>query len=215
MDSWSPGSGLFPHAVGPGLVPRWRSHVACFADQVYPIQALARLHMAIGDIDALATAQACTDRICQLQGNAGQWWWHYDVRTGSVVEGYPVYSVHQHAMGPMALLDLRAAGGSVEMSTIANSLRWMQARPESGEDIIREDLDLTWRKVARRDPLKLVRAGMALTTAARPGWRPTRLDKVLTPGVIDRECRPYELGWLLDTWLAPSASGRSRGSGVR
>ena len=34
----------------------------------------------------------------------GQWWWHYDVRDGSVVERYPVYSVHQHAMAPMALL---------------------------------------------------------------------------------------------------------------
>ena len=58
MNSRSPGSGLFPHAVGAGLVPRWRAHVACFADQVYPIQALARLHMASGDDpDALAAAE--------------------------------------------------------------------------------------------------------------------------------------------------------------
>lgn len=37
---------LFPHATGPGLVPWYRSHVSCFADQTYPLQALARAHAA-------------------------------------------------------------------------------------------------------------------------------------------------------------------------
>lgn len=40
---------LFAHATGPGLVPGYRSHVACFADQTYPLQALARLHASGSD----------------------------------------------------------------------------------------------------------------------------------------------------------------------
>jgi hypothetical protein len=27
------------------------------------------------------------------------------------------------------------------------------------------------------------------------------LDRVCPPGVIDYECRPYELGWLLYAWV--------------
>lgn len=98
---------LFPHATAPGLLPWYRAHVSCFADQTYPLQALALAHASgDGDAEALAAAEACAQRICELQGDGGQWWWHYDARTGGVIEGYPVYSVHQHAMAPTALFDL-------------------------------------------------------------------------------------------------------------
>jgi hypothetical protein len=29
------------------------------------------------------------------------------------------------------------------------------------------------------------------------------LDRMFPPGVVDHECRPYELGWLLVAWLPP------------
>jgi hypothetical protein len=28
------------------------------------------------------------------------------------------------------------------------------------------------------------------------------LDRLYRPGTVDHECRPYELGWLLLTWLS-------------
>jgi hypothetical protein len=37
------GDVAYPHTIGGGT-PRYRAHVGSFADQVYPIQALARLH---------------------------------------------------------------------------------------------------------------------------------------------------------------------------
>ncbi|MEU3842938.1 hypothetical protein AB0E88_23230 [Streptomyces sp. NPDC028635] len=201
-------SPLFPHATGPGLVPWYREHVSCFADQTYPLQALARAHASSvgGDPEALAASEACAARICALQGEGGQWWWHYDARTGSVVEGYPVYSVHQHAMAPTALFDLTDAGGTDFGAAIRKGLRWMTDVPELAgaayrEPMILDDLGVTWRKVFRGDPKKAVRAARGLATRVAPKLRLTALDRVYRPLSVDRECRPYEFGWMLHAWL--------------
>ncbi|GIH22371.1 hypothetical protein Aph01nite_06810 [Acrocarpospora phusangensis] len=195
---------LYRHVLGEAsgtLVPWYRAHVGCFADQVYPLQALARLHAAVGDPEALAAAERVAAGICTAQGEQGQWWWHYDARTGSVVEGYPVYSVHQLAMAPMALLDLADAGGTPYVAEIAKGLSWMTERPESAESLIDNELALTWRKAARADPKKIVRGLRAVATRASSGARLATLDRLYPPVTIDRECRPYELGWLLYAWL--------------
>jgi hypothetical protein len=190
---------------------RFRAHVGCFADQVYPIQALARFAAATGDARALEASAACAQRIVELQGTAGQWWWHYDTRTGNVVEGYPVYSVHQHAMGPMALFDLAEAGGPDHGPAIAKGLDWIHDHPESAESLIDESRGVIWRKIGRRERRKAVRTLRAVTTAIRPGFRLDRLDRMFPPGPIDHECRPYELGWLLYAWHDPTGI---RGRGV-
>jgi hypothetical protein len=201
-------SPLFPHATGPGLLPWYRAHVSCFADQTYPLQALARAHAATagGDAQALAASEACATRICELQGDGGQWWWHYDARTGGVVEGYPVYSVHQHAMAPTALFDLTDAGGGDFSAPIRKGLRWMTAvpelagHPEHQEPLILDELGVTWRKVFRGDPKKAVRAVRGLGSRAVPGLKLKPLDRVYRPLSVDRECRPYEFGWMLYAW---------------
>jgi hypothetical protein len=205
LGSRTPGGVLFPHVTGPGLQPGYRdrywAHLTCFADQVYPVQALARLHAAADDPAALAAARACADRICAAQGAAGQWWWHYDARTGGVVEGYPVYTVHQHAMAPMALLDLAEAGGPRHDAALARGLAWLTDRPEHAGPMIHDETGVTTRKVARRDPKKLVRGVRGASTGLRAGLRLGLLDRVFRPGAVDPECRPYEFGWLLDCWL--------------
>jgi hypothetical protein len=194
------GSVLYPHLTG-GAGAWYRAHVGSFADQVYPVQALARLHASAGDPEALAVADSVAGTICAAQGDAGQWWWHYDSRTGGVVEGYPVYSVHQHAMAPMALLDLADAGGQDHLDAICRGLRWLENRPESSEDLVLDEPPVTWRKVARGDRRKVVRGARAASTRLHPSIRLQALDRVWGPGTVDRECRPYELGWLLLTWL--------------
>lgn len=205
------GGPLFAHATGPGLVPWYRAHISCFADQTYPLQALARAHASGDDREALAAADACAARICALQGAGGQWWWHYDARRGTVVEGYPVYSVHQHAMAPTALFDLADAGGTDFRPAIRRGLRWMDAPaelgPAAGPDgaagpLILDGLGVTWRKVYRGDPKKAVRAARGLATRAVPGARLSVLDRFYRPAAVDRECRPYEFGWMLYAWLA-------------
>ncbi len=192
---------VFPHFTEGHAAPWGRAHVSCFADQVYPIQALARFHHAFGDAEALHTSNACAARIVELQGEGGQWWWHYNARNGSVVEGYPVYSVHQDAMAPMALLDLAEAGGDDHSAALRAGLRWMERAPEVGTSLVCDDLQLIWRKVARGDPAKAVRRLRAGASRVHPRLRLRWLDTLFPPTTIDHESRPYHLGWILHAWM--------------
>lgn len=196
MSSFNYGSGIFPHMVGSSS----RMHVACYADQVYPIHALSHYYRISGDVNAKAAAERCAKQICTLQGDAGQWWWHYDYRTGDVVEGYPVYAIHQDAMGPMALFALSECTGADFGEAIDKGLSWLIQAPElNGLTLFDRRADLIWRKVARREPKKLVRYLQALASSIHPKFR-LPVDSLFPPVAIDYEDRPYHLGWLLYAW---------------
>lgn len=193
--------GIYPHQLPASDQPRWRAHIGSFADQVYPLQALARASVVTGTPEWLASANQTAATLCALQGRAGQWWWHYDSRTGAVVEKYPTYSVHQHAMAPMVLLDLLEAGGDDHRESIARGLGWLETHPEVVEELIADRWGLVWRKVGRRERAKAARALNAVSSAVHPTLRAPGLDRVLPAVSVDHECRPYELGWLLYAWL--------------
>jgi hypothetical protein len=202
IGSFRPESGLFPHApVGKGL-SALRAHVSCFADFVYPIQALSYYHQATGDARAAEVATCCAERMCELQGSEGQWWWHFDVRSGRVVEHYPVYAVHQDAMAPMALFALARACGLDHFESIENGLNWLINPPEIVESLIEAERNIIWRKVARREPRKLVRSLQATASRLHPAIRVLALDVLFPPVSIDYETRPYHMGWLLHAWSA-------------
>jgi hypothetical protein len=199
-------TGVFPHVVDGSS--SMRSHVSCFADFVYPIQALSTYHKLTGDAAALDTALEASALICRLQGRAGQWWWHYDVRTGQVVEPYPVYAVHQDAMAPMALRALQEASGRDFGEPVARGLQWLESSPElRGGSLIDDTAGLIWRKVARREPGKLARYLQAAASRLQPSLRVPGLNRVLPPCAIDFEDRPYHLGWVLYAW-PPLPSGQ-------
>jgi hypothetical protein len=205
----NPRSGLFPHLVGASPLGL-RAHVGSFADQIYPVHALSRYHRVSGDPEALQAARRCAERLCLLQGPAGQWWWHYDHRTGRVIEAYPVYAVHQDAMAPLGLFALEEAGGGPVRDPVRRGLDWLERAPElGGGSLIDGDADLIWRKVARREPRKLSRGLQAAASRLHPGLRVPGLDALLPPGDVDHEDRPYHLGWLLHAWRAPAAASRA------
>ena len=195
-------TGLFPHHLPADMLGRFRSHVGCFADQAYAVQALARYGRETGDTGVLTAAARCADRLVSLQGEGGQWWWHYDWRHGNVVERYPVYSVHQHSVAPMALLELAEAGGPDHRAAVAAGLGWLVEPAESREQLIVDDCGVVWRKVGRHEPRKMVRKLRSAVSATDPARRAAWLDRVFPPGTVDRECRPFELGWLLYAWRA-------------
>ena len=212
MASYRSETGLFPHWPVGAQPARLRAHVACYADLVYPIQALSHYATLRGDSAALKTARACAERMCALQGAAGQWWWHYDVRTGRVVEPYPVYSVHQDAMGPMALFAVREACADETFAeeAVSRGLTWLRSAPElEGGSLVDEAARLIWRKVGRREPGRLIRSVQAGMSRLHPSLRVPQADRLFPPGRIDFESRPYHMGWILYAWRGQSADART------
>ena len=194
-------SGLFPHAPTRKGLSSLRSHVSCFADFVYPIQALSFYYQATGDSRASEIACACAEKMCELQGPQGQWWWHYDLRTGRVVERYPVYSVHQDSMAPMALFALADACDKKDHSeAIDKSLGWLTNPPEIPNSLIDRERNVIWRKVARREPFKLVRKLQATASYLHQTLRVPGADLLFPAVSIDYESRPYHMGWILYAW---------------
>ena len=190
-------SGVFAHWPS-GAQPSWtRAHVSCFADLVYPVQALSHYHRRTGDAEAAFAAQQCANHMCATQGPAGQWWWHHDVRTGRVVERFPVYAVHQDAMAPLALFALREAFGTDRSEAIDRGIRWLFDPPEIAGSLIDAEAGVIWRKVGRHEPGKLARGVQAAASRVHPSLRVPGTDLVLPPGRIDFETRPYHLGWIL------------------
>jgi hypothetical protein len=210
LQSFNEKSGMFPHRPGWRHTKNYRSHVTCFADLVYPIQALSYYYLLTGDSEALDAASRCAERICFLQGRSGQWWWHYDYRTGKVIEGYPVYAVHQDAMAPMALLAIQDAGGMDYSRWIDRGISWLVNPPETGVSLIDPQADLIWRKVCRHEPNRLSRGLQAAVSRFHASWRMPGIDWLFRPEQIDYESRPYHMGWILCAWPADRVDAMER-----
>ena len=194
----------FVNGIGDRL-PAVRTHVSCFADFVYPVQALSHYHRVTGNARAAEVARRCAERMCNLQGPQGQWWWHYDIRTGEVIERYPVYSVHQDAMGPMALFAVARACGRDYTDAIDRGVHWLFHPSENIPSLVDVERDIIWRKVARRGPGKLVRGLQAMASGLHPSLRVPGVDALFPPVTVDYESRPYHMGWILHAWPTDGA----------
>ncbi len=183
----------FVHAT-PDARPfrRVRRWVANFADQIYPIQALSLAYALESDDPSMEVAAQAAEHLIALQGSLGQWWWHYDARDGRVAQAYPVYSVHQYGMAPMALRSLARAGGPAHDQAIADSRRWL-VENELDTSLIDRSAGTVWRAI-ERDEGSLARQARRVCSILgrkpRHPPKPTRLK-------VNRETRPYEWGWYL------------------
>jgi hypothetical protein len=167
-----------------------RGRIGSFADQVYPTIAFARLSQALRDEKARLMAIRTAEKMCQLQAPLGEWCWHYDSVRGKVVSRYPVYSVHQHAMGPMMLFAVSEATGFDFNKSIRKGLAWISGGNELRRDFVEPSLGLVWRCIYLDSMDAYADAALRLFQLRR-GTADARQLKVRY------ECRPYELGWLL------------------
>lgn len=184
--------GLFAHSGNTAhLSDRLRRHVANFADQIYPVQALAFAAIALGKPEALGAARRCADALVARRGPLKQWWWHYRPDDGSVSRRYPVYAVHQHGMAPMAFITLAVAGAEEYRDLAWPGLDWLRNN-ELGVPMRDKDAGTIWRDIQLdespvtkrlRDVGEML--GMDGGGAAAPRLR------------LNRETRPYEWGWCL------------------
>ncbi len=195
-------TGLFCYGgrAGGRLRRHLRRQLGFFDNQVYGIHAGVDYHRAFDDRAALAMAERCTEQILAAQGPLGQWAWHYDVRTGAVVDRYPVYSVHQHGMAPMALRAIAETTRRNHADALERSVAWVFGANELGEPMIDHDRGVIWRSIRRRVARgTLIHVFKVLSLAGLQRARERLARMVNTRGRLERdlECRPYELGWLL------------------
>ncbi len=187
-------AGVMPHARRAGTpVHRMRAHISNFADQIYSVQALSFAALALSQSRAADAARELGRRIVELQGPLGQWWWHYDARGGAVSERFPVYSVHQHAMAPMALMALEAAGGGSFDEAIDASHAWL-THNELSVSMVDENAETIWRDIERAGSpvsrtVSHAQELLGLHGRGERRWQP--------PLVLNRETRPYEWAWCL------------------
>jgi hypothetical protein len=184
------GKGIFGHLRKSSATGLIRGQIGSFADQVYPIYALTLYHKAFISVQALDVAKKCADTICQLQGTLGQWWWHYNSATGKVVGSYPVYSVHQEGMAPMALYFVGETTGKDYSAQIIKGLEWIRGNNELGVNMIDLERNVIWRCLYRPKwksyPEELLR------------FLRYRMEKMERKDLrILYECRSYCFGWLL------------------
>jgi hypothetical protein len=184
--------GPFGHmSAGDSLTGRFRARIGSFADQVYPIYAFSRFAKAFRIEEPLDSAMKCATAVCSAQGELGQWWWLYDAPSGRLSSLYPVYSVHQHGMAPMALFALEDAVGRRFTKSIYKGLQWIYGANELGVDMRDAAQTLIWRCVLPKNRHAKY-WDMALNRIRPPAeGMNVRSLKILC------EQRPYEYGWLL------------------
>ncbi|MGB8887767.1 MAG: hypothetical protein WCC87_13650 [Candidatus Korobacteraceae bacterium] len=184
--------GIFGHLARKGsLAGVLRGHIGSFADQVYPIYALTKFAEAYKLEFALDRARSCAEAICRAKGPQGQWWWHYDSSTGKVFEKYPVYSVHQHGMAPMALFVLGEAARVDFSTSVQKGLSWIRANNELEIDVRDPASGVIWRSIYGKKRYKIyIRRILSLL-----GYRGDM--ESVRDLAVRYECWSYELGWLL------------------
>lgn len=184
--------GFFGHmGTQKSLAGRLRGAIGSFADQVYPIFAISKYAQFYRVEEPLQSALACADAICRAQGERGQWWWLYDSRSGRVASRYPVYSVHQHGMAPMALFAAQVASGKNFDEFVSKGLNWIYGDNELGIDMRDSAQSLIWRCIRSvQQQSKYVEVARTLLRAGAESIAAHKLQ-------VLKEQRPYEFGWLL------------------
>lgn len=191
---WKEGGGLFDHFVGGN---RWLRPQALFSTQIYWVYALATYGRIFNDSEAIRIATRCADTLIALRDPFHGWCWRYHAPSGRVTERYPVYSVHQDAMAPMALNVLGDANGRDYREINRESLGWLW-RNELGENMVDEQEQVIWRAIRRVYPLNRAAYGLGWATS----WAGLDSPVADRPWAlrVNRTCRPYHLGWLLHAW---------------
>jgi hypothetical protein len=187
-------------ALRPRRLLQW--NLTSFASQVYPIHGLAQYARASARPPP-QQIQRAAERLIATQGQLGQWWWIYSMRTGAVLEGYPVYSVHQDAMAFMALASLENLGLGSYRDELVRGLSWIFGKNELRTPLVDFDRGFISRCIQRRGAdadgilgmsgeqwKRVVRSSWGLQHPVATTHEPDELE-------ILEETRPYHLGWLL------------------
>lgn len=183
------GTGLFLNNVH-----RVRGRYATFATGVYLTLGHFHYGEAFGNHHAIARALQAVNVLASHQGPYGEWPWYYDALTGSVLDPYAVYSVHQDGMAP-AYLHLAARHGRADANMqITRGFRWILGENQLGATML-DPRGLILRSQYRAERGERVRRAIRAVVRAhlrRSGHYVDAARVAVLP-----ECRSYHLGWVL------------------
>jgi hypothetical protein len=189
---------LFHRGSGP------RRRLANFATEIYGTLALAKIGWR-EDVEAVTAARRVADALLALQREDGGWPWIFDVQRAQVVEPYQLYTVHQDAMAPMALLELHEVCDDDRYRAAAvRGIDWIYGRNDLQVPLRDPHRPILSRSIRRRPPWN--RAMLYANAAAALGglsWRANCHDCL----EINRTDRPYHLGWVLEAWCGREQLG--------
>jgi hypothetical protein len=187
-------SGLAYHTAKSGL----RRHLPNFATQIYTLLALTTAARTKRAPWAEPAAVELGGHLLRLQRPNGGWPWLFHADRAVVVEPYEIYSVHQDAMAPMALLELSELTGDDQYAAAARAgLGWSTGDNELGVNLLDRDAAFAHRSIRRRAPFDRVVLGA--NTAAALAYSPLTWQRDTTLE-LNATCRPYHLGWILEAW---------------
>jgi hypothetical protein len=202
---FSPAGDVF-HSMSLRLGPRrstLQRGIPSFAAQVYPLHGLAAWYAWSGASPAPELSRVAS-RLAEAQGPLGQWWWLYSPWRRRVVEGYPVYSVHQDGMAFLALAPLGEIGLDAHWRELDLGLRWLFGENELATSLVDDDGGFISRCIQRvgsdaDGPYGLSQSAYrrVLLRSLRPGADARGVRAAPAELEILRECRSYHLGWIL------------------
>lgn len=191
IDRYSWPSGLFgdaPYGV--------RRRFASFASQTYLTLACYMYGEFAGDRRFIDTANSCARTLIALQGPNGEWPWFFDAPSGSVLDFYEVYSVHQYGMAPAFLEFAERHGVPGAREALVRGFMWVLGSNQLKRPMLMPNLHLTIRSQLRKHELRTKKIRMLRATKNLLLRR--EADLIDPAGIRLRlECRSYELGWIL------------------
>jgi hypothetical protein len=185
------GNGIFQHEDKNNFEGKLRANIGTLADQLYSIYALSLFSQQMNNEEALLIAKECSEKICLHQGKYGEWDWQYNSEDGNVVNRFPIHSVHQLALAPMALFSIQMASGVEFTENIFKSINWLCENPKLQKQIIDKKNNAIWNKVAPVFNNKLNSIFNFLKFYS--------FGKYLNPKV-EYVCSSYDFGWILYTF---------------
>jgi hypothetical protein len=173
-----------------------RRRFASFATQTYLTLACYAYGEFANNEQAIEIANATTRKLIALQGANGEWPWFFDAETGSILDFYEVYSVHQFGMAPAFLERAEQYGVADAKAAIVKGFEWATGKNQLKIPMLMPDLHLTVRSQARRGELHTKRWRLVRAIGNSVFGNPSSL---VDPSHLQLrlECRSYELGWIL------------------
>lgn len=176
---------------------RYRRDLVSFGGTVYYLRALHEYATFTADEYAFTLFDHGVQRVMALQGPQGEWPWMLSVGRASVIDPYPVFSVHQDSMAMLFLLPAYDRGVPGAAGAIARSCRWVHGENELSIDLVKTDPFFISRSIQRVESNPRLRRYLR-QFRKHQGWQRAGRDGV----EVNPECRSYHIGWILFAWAS-------------